>query len=93
MCFIILVFLKDNGPHESAGGAATSEKLELGKALLGEDVETVQCYPAPVGQSPNLFHKRSVQGFISQLKKKLVSWILIWISCATKGRAETQLAR
>jgi hypothetical protein len=41
MSFIVLVFLKDNGAHESAGRAAAGEQLELGKSLLGEDVESV----------------------------------------------------
>jgi hypothetical protein len=41
MRFIILIFLEDDGSHESAGGAAAGEQLELGKALLGEDVKPV----------------------------------------------------
>jgi hypothetical protein len=69
MCFIILIFLKNNGTHESAGRTAASKQLKLGKALLGENIETVQCYPAPVGQGSDLFHEGCVQGFIGQLKE------------------------
>jgi hypothetical protein len=86
MCFIILIFLKDDCTHESAGCAAASEKLKLGKALLREDVETIQCYPASVGQSPNLFHEGCIQGFIGQLKNELVSEIPISMSGAEKDK-------
>lgn len=48
MIFFILVFLEHDGPHEPAGRTAAGEQLELSKPLLGENVETIESYPAPM---------------------------------------------
>lgn len=58
------VLLENNSPHQTSRCTAAGEQLELSEALLGQDVQTVQCNPATVGEGSNLLHERCVEGFV-----------------------------
>ena len=59
-----LVFLQHNSPHQTTRSTTTSEEFKLGKTLLGENIETIESYPASMGKSSHLFDNWGVEGFI-----------------------------
>lgn len=70
--FLSLILPQHDGPHYSSRSASSCEEFELCEALFRQDVQTVECHPATVGEGAHLSQERSDKRFVSQLQSDLV---------------------
>ena len=81
-----LVLFQHNSPHQTTRRTTTSKEFKLGEALFGEDIETIESYPASMGKGSHLFDNWSVEGFIGQLFiQKWVSTVLYFSNSKGEG--------